>query len=217
MARRAVLLLLLLLLALACAGAWGPAAPRVRRVTAVAAEPTRSAAEVVRSSLVQAAKAATAGVLLGGLSVAGAAVADSTPVSASGQEQVAAKKAKKVKVLETDQGIPYVVLKKGDGLYPNPGDFVVINYIGFLPDGRVFDETHEKKSLSFRMGQKQVIPGLESVIELLSAGSEATINIPAKYAYGSKGVCTEKGECLIPPNTDLKYFVRLKRVGAGYN
>lgn len=129
-------------------------------------------------------------------------------------------KPKKVKVLETDLGIPYVVLKKGEGAYPNPGDFVVINYIGFLPDGTPFDESHEKKALSFRFGQKQVIPGLESVIELMQVGGEVTCTIPAKYAYGQKGVCIEGQsgkECLIQPNTDLKYFVKLKRVGAGYN
>lgn len=60
---------------------------------------------------------------------------------------------------------------------------------GFLSDGKVFDSTETKgrKPLSFRFGQKQVIPGLESVIENLQAGGEATCNIPAKYAYGEKG------------------------------
>lgn len=49
--------------------------------------------------------------------------------------------------------------------------------------------------------------------------STATCNIPAKYAYGAKGVCIEgeKGGCLIPPNEDLKYAVKLLSVGAGYN
>jgi len=169
-------------------------------------EQPRSASQWMRSRVVEAARQASVATatVMAGAAVAGA------------EEQAAAKK-KKVKVLETDSGIPYVVLKKGDGAYPNPGDFVVINYIGFLPDGTVFDDTHEKKALSFRMGQKQVIPGLESVIEMLSAGSEVTTNIPSKFAYGAKGVCTTTGECLIKPNTDLKYFVRLKRVGAGYN
>jgi FKBP-type peptidyl-prolyl cis-trans isomerase len=148
----------------------------------------------------------------------GVALDSPTIASAYGPvEEKAASKKQKVKVLETDLGIQYVVLKKGEGAFPNSGDFVAIQYIGFLPDGKVFDDTHEKKALSFTFGKKQVIPGLESVIEMLSAGSEVTTNIPAKYAYGAKGVCTTSGECLIPPNTDLKYFIRLKRVGAGYN
>ena len=130
------------------------------------------------------------------------------------------KKTKKAKQLETDLGIPFVELKKGEGAFPNPGDFVAINYIGFLPDGTVFDETHEKKALSFTFGKNQVIPGMESVIAEMQPGGEITTIIPAKYAYGSKGVCVQgqQGkECLIQPDTPLKYFIKLKRVGAGYN
>ena len=40
----------------------------------------------------------------------------------------------KVVVQETDLGIQYLVSKKGSGPYPNPGDFVVINYTGLLSD-----------------------------------------------------------------------------------
>lgn len=130
------------------------------------------------------------------------------------------KKVKKARQLETDLGIPYVELKKGEGAYANPGDFVAINYIGFLPDGTVFDETHEKKALSFTFGKNQVIPGMESVIAEMQPGGEITTIIPAKYAYGSKGVCVQgqQGkECLIQPDTPLKYFIKLKRVGVGYN
>ena len=171
----------------------------------------RSPAAIARGNALDLSRAASAAVVsavFGGVSVASAY----GPV-----EEKSATKKPKVKVLETDSGIPFVLLKKGDGAYPNPGDFVAIQYIGFLPDGKVFDDTHEKKALSFTFGKKQVIPGLESVLEMLQAGSEVTTNIPAKYAYGAKGVCTASGECLIPPNTDLKYFIRLKRVGAGYN
>jgi len=133
------------------------------------------------------------------------------------------KKAKKVKVLETDLGIPYIVVKKGSGSYPNPGDFVVITYTGFLSDGTVFDSTEGKgkKAKAFRFGQKQVIPGIESVVELMQPGGEVTCSIPSKYAYGTKGVCvdTKEGqkECLVKPNEDLKYVIKLKTVGAGYN
>ena len=139
-------------------------------------------------------------------------------------EELARKKKKKpakekVVVQETDLGIQYLISKKGKGSYPNPGDFVVISYTGFLSDGTVFDSTEGKgkKPLAFRMGEKQVIPGLESVIEMLQAGAEATCTIPAKYAYGSKGVCIKEGECLIPPNEKLRYAIKVKTVGAGYN
>lgn len=104
------------------------------------------------------------------------------------------KKAKKPKVLETpDLGIKYIEVAKGTGPYPNPGDFVVISYTAFLSNGTVFDSTEIKgrKPLSFRFGQNQVIKGLESVVGELQPGGQATCNIPAKFAYGSKGVCVE--------------------------
>ena len=53
-------------------------------------------------------------------------------------------------------------------------------------------------------------------------GEEVQALIPAELAYGERGVCTEKKdgeegekECLIPPNTNLKYFIKLKSVAAG--
>ena len=122
-------------------------------------------------------------------------------------------------VSETDLGIKYRVSKKGTGPYPNPGDFVLFSYTALLSDGTVFDTTDAKgkKPLGFRMGQKQIIPGLESVIEMLQAGAEATCVIPPEYGYGKKGVCIKAGECLVPPNETLRYAIKIKTVGAGYN
>jgi FKBP-type peptidyl-prolyl cis-trans isomerase len=121
--------------------------------------------------------------------------------------------------LQTDLGIKYIELKKGSGVYPSPGDFVAIDYNAFLNNGTMFDTTigKGKKTLSFRFGKKQVIPGIESVLEYMQAGGEVTCTIPPQYAYGAKGVCIENEGCIVPPNETLKYFIRLKSVGAGYN
>ena len=136
-----------------------------------------------------------------------------------------ATKKKKPKVLETDTGIKYIDVKKGTGAFPNDGDFVVISYSAFLQDGTMFDTTEGKgkKPLSFRFGKKQIIPGIESVLETMQAGGERTCTIPPQYAYGAKGVCLDKGtdeggkQCLVPPKSTLNYVIKLKQVGAGYN
>ena len=85
---------------------------------------------------------------------------------------VAPKKVKKPKVLETDLGIKYIEVKKGSGPYPIAGDLVVINYSAFLSNGQMFDTTEVKgkKPLAFTLGKKQIIPGLESVIEYMQVG-----------------------------------------------
>ena len=51
----------------------------------------------------------------------------------------------------------------------------------------------------------------------MSLGSEVTCTIPAEYGYGKKGVCIGNEGCIVPPNETLKYYIKLKSVGAGYN
>ena len=53
--------------------------------------------------------------------------------------------------------------------------------------------------MAFQLGSRQVISGIEEVVEYMKPGQEVQAFIPSKLAYGSKGVCTEDGECLIPP------------------
>ena len=130
-------------------------------------------------------------------------------------------------IRSTKGGVKYVVAKEGacpvtdpTGLagscYPKQGSFCVIDYTGFLPDGKVFDTTERKggKPLAFRLGEKQVIVGIEQVVSQMLPGEEVQALIPADLAYGAKGVCTDGGECLIPPNSNLKYFIKLIRVAS---
>lgn len=161
------------------------------------------------------AESAASSVLKGAATI-GSVVAMASKANAA---ETKPKKAKKPKILETDEGIKYLVVKKGSGPYPNPGDFVVINYSAFLKNGTMFDSTELKgrKPLSFRYGQKQVIPGVEAVLNFMQPGAEYTCTIPAQYAYGSKGVCIEGEGCLVPPDSDLNYVIKLLQVGAGYN
>jgi FKBP-type peptidyl-prolyl cis-trans isomerase len=79
------------------------------------------------------------------------------------------KKKKKPKILETDLGIPYIVLKEGSGAFPQTGDLVAISYSAFLSNGTMWDSTDVKgrKPVSFIIGKKQIIPGLESVVTYL--------------------------------------------------
>ncbi|KAJ8601369.1 hypothetical protein CTAYLR_005021 [Chrysophaeum taylorii] len=129
-----------------------------------------------------------------------------------------------VDVKTTLGGVKYVITKEGScptadptGLagscFPQDGSFCIIDYTGFLPNGKVFDTTERKggKPLAFRLGEKQVIVGIEQVVSQMKPGEEVQALMPASLAYGDKGVCTDDGECLIPPKTNLKYFIRLIR------
>ena len=130
-------------------------------------------------------------------------------------EEPVKRKKRKMKVGETNLGIKYVDLKDGEGLSPQSGDLIAINYIGFKMDGTPFDSQYSKKNLSFKFGANQVIPGIEDVLETMRPGGQRSCTIPAKYAYASKGICVKEG-CVVEPGEDLKYVITLNRVAAGY-
>ena len=130
-------------------------------------------------------------------------------------EEPVKKKKNKLKVGETDKGIKYIDLKEGSGPFPQSGDLIAINYIGFKKDGTQFDSQYSKKNLSFKFGANQIIPGIEDVLETMRPGAQRSCTIPAKYAYGDKGICVKDG-CIVEPGEDLKFVITLNRVAAGY-
>lgn len=151
----------------------------------------------------------------------------------SGQEALA-KDAPKAKPVFVEKGLSYIVKKEPDGgplaklaLAVSPGDFVVINYIAYLRDGTIFDNTvKRKKPLAFQIGKKQQIEGLEKGIMGMKPGEQRQLFIKSELAYGEDGVCLEQdGEeqedddagCLVPPDTDLVYDVTLVNTGPAPN
>ncbi|KAH8091492.1 hypothetical protein JL720_5798 [Aureococcus anophagefferens] len=182
--------LLTALAALTAAAAFAPPAAQ-RAATRLRAEPDARNLDAPRALDRRAAAA--------GLAAAAAAAAAPRAVA----DQVVSASA----IQKTKGGVKYVIVKEGSS-------FCIIDYTGFLPSGEVFDSTEKKggKPLAFRLGDKQVIVGIEQVVSQMKPGEEVQALVPAELAYGEKGVCTEGGECLIKPNMNLKYFIRLNRV-----
>jgi FKBP-type peptidyl-prolyl cis-trans isomerase len=72
-------------------------------------------------------------------------------------------------------------------------------------DGLLFDSTKPRgRPLSFRIGEEQVIAGLEAAVRTISLGERAKVTIPASMAYGSRGF-----PGLVPPDMDLFFDVEL--------
>lgn len=146
---------------------------------------------------------------LAGAFVAGAAQS----ASAEGEKK------KKEKVVTLENGLAYVEKVKRDGALAGleqgvgNGDFVILDYVAYLKDGTIFDNTKKRgKPLAFQVGKKQAIPGLEYGLGGMKAGEERRLFIPSKLGYGPRGVCLEGKGCLVPPDTDLVYDVTLIRV-----
>jgi len=96
-------------------------------------------------------------------------------------------------------------LKEGEGPTARDGSLLTIHYVGWLTDGVEFDSSREaKEPVTFRMGQRQVIRGWEDGIRGMRAGGVRQLVIPARQAYGGRGLPGR-----VPPGATLVFEVEL--------
>ncbi len=108
---------------------------------------------------------------------------------------------KKLNVTQTDSGLYYAITIKGKGPLARPGDTVVVDYTGYLLNGKIFDTSiypdavkgkivnpkREYAPIGIPLGEKKVIAGWEQGLMLLPKATKATFIIPSKLAYGAQG------------------------------
>jgi peptidylprolyl isomerase len=89
-------------------------------------------------------------------------------------------------VLETNSGLQYLVLEKGNGsVHPAVKDTVRVHYHGTLLDGSVFDSSVNRgEPISF--GLSQVIKGWTEGLQLMVVGDKYKLFIPSHLAYGNR-------------------------------
>lgn len=114
----------------------------------------------------------------------------------------------------------YFFEENGNGVFPENGQVVQVNYTGKFLNGEVFDtsiesvakeagvfsENREYKPLEFTLGRRQVILGWDVGIKLLDEGSKATLILPSYLGYGFRG------NSAIPANTVLLFEVELVNI-----
>jgi FKBP-type peptidyl-prolyl cis-trans isomerase FklB len=113
-----------------------------------------------------------------------------------------AENGKKEGVVTLPSGVQYKILKAGDGQKPIDSDMVKVNYRGTLLDGTEFDASTEGKPANLKLAA--LIAGWKEVLKLMPVGSKWQIYIPAKHAYGERGVGNDIG-----PNELLTFEVEL--------
>ena len=107
---------------------------------------------------------------------------------------------------ETESGLRYRILRKGDGAAPKAADSVTVDYKGWLDGGKAFDASYDREEpLSFRLGQ--VIKGWTEGLQLISTGGMIELEIPFDLAYGAGG-----RPPVIPPKATLHFLVELLEV-----
>ena len=106
---------------------------------------------------------------------------------------------------ETESGLRYKLIQKGNGAQVQTGQTVSVHYEGSLLSGQVFDSSYKRNEpIDFQLGVGQVIPGWDEGIALLKVGDKARFVIPSNLGYGSAGAGG-----VIPPDATLIFDVEL--------
>jgi FKBP-type peptidyl-prolyl cis-trans isomerase len=116
--------------------------------------------------------------------------------------------------IQTASGLKYVVLQPGQGSPPAKGDKVSVKFTGKFKDGRIFDTSamNNGKPLKLRLGRGEVIAGWEEILPLMQSGTKLVMLVPAKLAYGEKGLLSDQDDYKIPPHTDLIFEMELVEI-----
>jgi peptidylprolyl isomerase len=109
-------------------------------------------------------------------------------------------------VCTTESGLRYLDATVGAGRRPQPGQYLVVHYTGWLTDGSTFDSSWNRgQPFIFPVGQGLVIAGWEEGVAGMRVGGQRRLIIPPELGYGSAG----PGGGLIPPDTTLIFDVEL--------
>jgi peptidylprolyl isomerase len=99
-------------------------------------------------------------------------------------------------------------VKVGVGPAVKAGDTVVVDYVGRLVDGKVFDSTRPRgQPFEVAVGRGVVIKGWDVGLPGMQAGGVRRLIVPPVEAYGSRGAPP-----IIPPNAKLFFEVELIRI-----
>jgi FKBP-type peptidyl-prolyl cis-trans isomerase FkpA len=101
-------------------------------------------------------------------------------------------------------GVEVTHLTVGKGAKPSASSTVKVHYEGKLANGKVFDSSYKGgQPISFPLDR--VIRCWTEGVQTMQVGGKATLQCPAKTAYGAAGA----GGGVIPPNADLSFTVEL--------
>ena len=107
---------------------------------------------------------------------------------------------------ETDSGLKYRILRKGDGQKPTARDTVSAHYKGYLDNGTIFDSSYRRgEPTSFPLNR--VIPGWTEGLQLVGEGGMIDLEIPSDLGYGAQGI-----PGTIPGGATLHFLVELVEV-----
>lgn len=110
--------------------------------------------------------------------------------------------------VELPSGVRYVDLEPGEGDPAKRGQRVTVHLVGALESGEVVVSTRERRRpMRFRLGDGEVISGLEEGIEGMRSGGRRKVVVPPGAAYGRRGVAER-----VPPDSVLVFEIELLEI-----
>ena len=109
--------------------------------------------------------------------------------------------------VELPSGLRYRDLAPGRGPVVERGNLVTVHFEARLEKGGEVVSTRERRApVQFRVGASEVIAGLDRGVEGMRTGGRRLILVPARLAYGDRGVGP------VPPGASLVFKVDLLEV-----
>jgi FKBP-type peptidyl-prolyl cis-trans isomerase FkpA len=85
-------------------------------------------------------------------------------------------------VTVTESGLRFRTVEEGSGASPDSTDLVTIHYEGRLPDGQVFDSSHQRGEPT-TLPVDGVVPGFSEALKMMQTGGRYEIILPSRIAY----------------------------------
>ena len=108
------------------------------------------------------------------------------------------------KLVLTESGLRYEVIRAGTGKRPSREDSVVFHFAGWLANGKLFDDSM-RKGLPIVMEVSDATPGVSECLQLMRTGGVYRIVVPPRLGYGMHG----KKSLGVGPNRTLYYYIDL--------
>ncbi len=107
-----------------------------------------------------------------------------------------------------DNGMKIAIIENTEEPKAKPGDFVSVQYFGFLKDGSSFDNSYRAgRPFTFKIGKGMVIKGWDIGIPEVPRNAKAILDIPYDLAYGEAG-----NPPVIPAKSDLIFFINVEKI-----
>lgn len=107
--------------------------------------------------------------------------------------------------ITTESGLKYYAVEQNTEIMLKPGNFVSLNYTGYLEDGTIFDSSVKRgEPAVFNLTEGKLISGFLEGMLLMKVGEKFRFIISPNLGYGADGKFP-----VIPPNTNLIFDVEV--------